>query len=356
MPDFDFDTSDSDLQIGIEVEWPRMNPNHDELYVNRGRRSRDLQSNVPSRLNAVPNARNDWDGTVGLEIVTDPPLSLDEIGNWYRDVLDHIRYEYATDYQPCGLLTNGSTAGLHVHLSPFTRTQAQTLFEMSQTPWMKVLFCSSIAREDDDVTWPVFRGGRYCAMDIGSDGPGRNHYQCLNYRGNDHWEWRLPEPMVPENLDLMVEFLRAFEQSPDAAREYAEGVLEDADDRLTSLRRAESVGMDIEDVPIVRREQPECDPEQFFATVESEWYYPEIYAMEYNDTTFYLFESRLQGTFEVEGVEFSPSDVLYADSLNPVDDSSTRAEVNRAYNRRGSEGMRETEATEELKKLVKKKK
>lgn len=354
MPDFDFDTSNSDLQIGLEVEWPRLG-NDDELFVDRGRRSRALQSEVPAHLPGMSHTRNDWDGTVGMEIVTDPPLPLADVENWYRDVLEVVRAEFDADYQPCGLMNSGSTAGCHVHLSPLSRGQAEALFRMSQTPWMKVLFCSSIARDDNDsVTWPVFRGGQYCAMEMGDHGPGQAHYQCVNYRGGDHWEWRLPEPMIPENISVLVEFLRAFEQSPEAAQEYAQRVLDDADDRITSIRRAESIGMDIEDVPSVRREQPECDPEHFYETVESEWYYPEIYTLEYNGDTFYLFESRLEGTFEVAGVQFSSNDILYADSLNAVDDSELHDTVRRAYRRRG-EDMRETEATEELKKIVKKK-
>lgn len=342
----------SDLQVGLEVEWPIMGHN-DELYVDRGRQSRELQSEVPNDP-SVRNCRNDWDGTVGLELVTEPPLPLEDIPNWYRDTLDYVRSNHGAEYQPCGLLEGGSTAGLHVHLSPITTSEARSLFEMSQTAWMKVLFCTSIAKDGESLTWPVFRGGQYCAMEIGS-GPGRTHYNCLNQRGPEHWEWRLPEPMTAENVDVLVEFLRAFKQSPEAAQEYAQGILDDADDRITSIRRAESVGMDIDAVPSVRRAQPDCDPEGFYEEVEDTWEYPEIYLVQYEEQPYYMFESRLPGTFQVHGVEFSADSVLYADTLEQVTDDELRHELRRVYDHHGSDGIRQTEATEELKKIVKKK-
>jgi len=348
MPDrttFDFDPTNSDLTIGIEVEYPGMNP-ADKKFIDRGRDSNGIQSEI----SGIPmSGHATYDGTVGLEIVSSQ-LHLADAPGWYADVIDHVESEYNTGYQPTGLMTTGNTAGLHVHLSSLSRSQAEDLYELSQTPWAKVLFCSSIANDGDDAVWPVFRGGRYCQMNFGT-----GHYDCVNNRGGGHYEWRLPEPVVPEHFELIVKFLRLFEQSTDAAVEYAQEVLDDADDRITAIKRAEAVGMDIDAVPVVERDQYPGDPENFFEAVRQEWGYPEVYHVEYEDGNYYLFESRLDGEFEAGGVSFTPDDVLRADELTRVQDPEQRQEVQSAFERRNSDDARETEATEELKKIVKKK-
>jgi hypothetical protein len=165
----------------------------------------------------------------------------------------------------------------------------------------------------------------------------------------------MPEPMDGEHMEIVVKFLRLFEQSPEAAREYAQEVLDDADDRITSIKRAEAVGMDIDEVPTVERRAAE-DSQDFFETVRDSWAAPEIHTVNHDDGTFYVFESRINDTFEIEGVEFSPEDVLDATSLDPVDDRERRDDIHRAFNRYGHDETRETEATNELKEIVKKKK
>jgi len=271
--------------------------------------------------------------------------------NWYKDVIEHVEEEHNRKHQPVGLMKGSSTAGLHIHLSSLSRSQARELYEISQTPWAKVLFCSSIAMDNESATWPVFRGGSYCRMNFDSSG----RYDCINSRGNGHYEWRMPEPMIGDHMEILVKFLRLFEESPDMAREYAQEVLDDGDDRITAIRRAEAVGMDIDGVPTVERD-PYPETEDFFEEVSDEWAAPEIYRVNHDDGVFYLFESRIEDTFEVNGVEFSRDDVLLADSLDRIEDDELRDDITRAYQRHGHEEIRETEATNELKKIVKKKK
>lgn len=348
MPDFNFDPTDSDLRIGLEVEYPRCDTD-DERLVSRGSSSNSLQSShtMPSSI----RGRSVYDGTVGLEIVSDV-MELEDAPAWYGSVIEHLEDDYNERFQPTGLMKDGSTAGLHLHLSELSEEKARQLYSISQEPWAKVLFCSSIASDEEGLSWPVFRGGRYCRM-----GMGTNHYDCVNNRGGGHWEWRMPEPMVIDHIEVLVRFLRLFEQDADLAREYAQELLDNGDDRITSIRRAEKVGMDLDGVPDIYRQPHDNDPENFYDEVSSTWSLPEIYTVEMNGESFYAFQTDLRGQFRVCGIEFSHDDVLFADSLSRVTDTELRSDVVRALNNRNrGDGRRETEATNELKKIVKKKK
>lgn len=349
MTDIQFDPRDSDLKIGMEIEYPQMNPDSDELFVSRGRKSNSLQDRVshqPWPLAGTPT----YDGTVGLEVVSDV-MDLADAQNWYSEVIEFLEDEHNAFYQPTGLMRGGSTAGTHIHISRLSTSQARKLAEFSQSSWAKVLFCSSIASQDDAMSWPVFRGGRYVNMSYGG-----GHYNVVNERGGGHYEWRLPEPMVPEHVEILTNFIGLFGEDEELALEYAQELLDNADDRITSIRRAEAVGMDIDEMPTVTRSQPDCDPESFYETVESEWYLPEIYTVVVNEEPFYLFESRFNGEFEAAGREFTQNDVLYANTLERVNNEELANNIRQAYRRQNSDELRETEATEELRKIVKKKK
>lgn len=334
--------------VGIEVEYPGMNST-DEKYVDRGRDTSSIQSDI-NRLPSDMRGRPTYDGTVGLEIVSDT-MAPEDVQQWYSDVIDFVHNEYNVDYQPTGLMRGGSTAGTHVHISPLSDDQARMLYDISQEPWAKVMFCSSIAASDGTETWPVFRGGSYCRMNNFNGG----RYSCVNHRGGDHYEWRLPEPMAPEHVGLMMEFIERFYYEPEDAIEFAQRLLNEADDRITAIRRAKTTGMDIDGVPVIERAAHEEDPENFFDTVAEDWSLPEIYRVDYQDETFYVFESELVGEFVANGVTFSDDSVLRAGELTEVTDENYR-EVRRVFeNRRdGGDERRETEATHELKKIVKK--
>lgn len=348
MPgDYDFNLSDSELTVGIEIEYPRVGAG--EQLVSAGRSSNELQSN----FHEPPGFSGSgvYDGTVGLEIVSNE-LPVEDVPQFYGEAIEYTTEEFGAQYQPTGLMSGGNTAGTHVHISPLTRSEARQLFEMSQTPWMQVLFCSSIAAESDTVTWPVFRGGRYCRM---NNGEWSDRYNCVNHRRNGHYEWRMPEPMIIEHAEILARFLSLFKQDPDLAAQYAQELLDEADERITSIRRAEEVGMDIDEVPEVRRSRADDDPENFYETVADSWSMPEIYTVRYGGDDFYLFDTRIDAEFEAEGVRVHTSDVLYADSLDPAA-PRIADEVHQAYRQRSQNDIRETEATNTLKEIVKKKK
>jgi hypothetical protein len=347
MPsDYNFNLGGSDLTVGIEIEYPRLG--NGEPLVSRGHGTNELQSNFHEPPGF--SGRGVYDGTVGLEIVSDE-LPVEDLPAFYAEAINYTENEFDAVYQPTGLMAGGNTAGTHVHISPLSREEAQELYEMSQTPWMKVLFCSSIANSDDSAAWPVFRGGRYCRMNR----DWHDRYSCVNHRGDGHYEWRMPEPMIREHAEILARFLSLFKQDPELARQYAQELLDDADDRITSIRRAEAVGMDIEEVPAVRRSRAEVDPENFYDVVSEEWSMPEIYTVEMDGDAFYVFDTRLQANFAACGIEFSHDDVLYADSLETAA-PEVAEDVRRAFGRRNQDEMRETEATETLKEIVKKKK
>ena len=339
---------DSNLQIGLEVEYPISDG---EQMVGRGEPSNGLLDRIHNWPSEI-GGRAVYDGTVGTEVVSDV-LDIEDAESWYGSTIEHIEVEYGDRFEPTGLMTDGSTAGLHVHISEISRSTAQDLADISSEPWAQILFCSSIARNSNgSLQWPVFRGGRYCDLQFGS-----GHYHVVNERGGGHYEWRLPEPVLPEHVGIIMRFLDLFVQDRDSAIDYAQEMLDDVDNRITAIRRAEAVGMDIDERPTVARERFESDPESFYDEVESTWAAPEIYAVELRDDPFYVFDSdtlQSNAEFEIAGVTFTTDDVLYADSLEQVADPSVRDDVRAAY-RRDNQNPRETEATEELKKIVKKK-
>lgn len=355
-PDFDFGRNESNLKLGIELEWPLME--HGKPMVSRGYNSDNLRTSMgplPSSL----DANKVYDGTVGLEIVSSP-IDVADADDWYYEVVEYVKDEYNAGFQPTGLLANGSTAGAHVHISPLTESQAQRLADLSQEPWMKVLFCTSIALDEDETaTWPVFRGGDYCRPGYVGHHNSRDesHYRCVNRRADTHYEWRMPEPMEPENVTILARFLSLFEQSEELAIEYAQELLDSGDDRITSVKRAEKIGMDIEDVPQVERE-PVPETADFFGTVREGLMYPEIHTVQHDGDFFYVLDSQHSYVTGVEvgneEVRFSANDVLYADTLEQADDD-IGDEVMRMYNR-VENTFRETEATKTLKQIVKEKK
>lgn len=349
MPEgFDFDPRDSNLRMGIEVEYPGRSPG-DELYVARGRGTSGLADQIRTWPSSI-GGRATYDGTVGLEVVSDR-LHPADAPQWYEATIEHVTEEWDTAYQPVGLMRSGSTAGMHIHLSPLSSDQARRLYDISQEPWAKVLFCSSIANSGDSASWPVFRGGRYCRMNYSN-----NRYSCVNHRGGDHYEWRLPEPVALGHMEIIVKFLRIFEDSPDEAVRYAQAILDEGDDRITAIKRAEAAGMDIDTVPTIEREPAPEDDYGFFEEVADRWDAPEIHHVRMDDSSFYVFDSSLDGTFEIDGHEVNPGEPVWADSINPVNDEEVSDTILRAFNRRGTSEERHTEATEELKKIIKKKK
>lgn len=353
----DMDPRKSELQIGIEVEYP-VAPRGKDKYTAAGRKSNDLKGIVrdvgmPSGLGHPVS-----DPSVGLEIVAggDGGMPLEDATQVYAGIIEHIEGEFGETYAPTSLLNVDSTAGLHLHLSDLSEAQARMLHEVSLEPWGQALFCTGIVSEEGRDDWPVFRNSRFVDTNFNAQ-----RYSIVNHRSGGHWEWRTPEPMDPSNFDVIIRFLRLFEQDPDNAIEYGQELLNEGDERLTSVKRAEAVGMDMEATPTVIREGADEDPEDFFQRVRNTWELPEIYHIVMPDVDtdtehFYAFDSRLNTTFQVGNVTATPHDVLYADTLEPVEESEIAEEIRRSLNARNRGSPRKTAATEVVEDAVKKKK
>jgi hypothetical protein len=114
--------------------------------------------------------------------------------------------------------------------------------------------------------------------------------------------------------------------------------------------------MDIDAVPTVERSPATDSTADFFETVANSWSAPTIHTVNLDGESFYLFESRMDGEFGVDGMRIHTDDILYAHDLDPVEDEQLRERVQQGFVRNNSDEVRETEATDELKKIVKKKK
>lgn len=224
--------------IGVEFEYPTgeampsCGANSGDLYEEAGRRGDwYLDDYVPSR---VPTGRMTHDH-VGAEITSaQMNLQSDEPELWYAGTIERAEdmgYPFArTGY--------GSTVfGLHMHLSSMPQSKAEALFDMCQEPWMKVFVCTSLSETSCD---PWRHGG------IGEGHiTGQREFQrqyVVSSRGGSaepgHYEWRLPEPMAMDHFMVVMNFLRRLEDfGADEARDYAKGLVEDADDRLTAVKQ-----------------------------------------------------------------------------------------------------------------------
>lgn len=328
------------MEIGLEIEYPR---EAGDRWANRGRSSNDLCNHVRDRSWPL-SGRPTYDGTVGLEVVSEI-LDVEEAAQWYNGVLDYIRDEYGERYAPCGILRNGNTAGLHMHLSPLRHDEARKLFEWSQEPWMQLFVCTSVA-ENEAPTYRVFRSN-YCNMSFNS-----GRYDCMNNRGGDHWEWRLPEPMGRDHIEVVMDFLKLFSEDPETAKEFALEQLEE-NDRITSIRRAQTIGEEVlQPVSVIREAHPST--QSFYEEVYGSDSMPYIHRVDLDDTSYYAFHSTLDDTFSVRGVRFDRDTVLDANTLRPVRDPSLQTQVENAIEN-WQETSQNPETTQYLKEILKKK-
>ena len=275
----------SGTTVGIEVEYPTVQRGTRATFKNKAEGSFGLEEEV-RRRDLPGRADPTYDGTVGLEVVSDQ-LDISNAGGWYRDVLrDLATFD---PHEPCGLLSGrGSTAGLHIHFSQATNSQARRLAQVSRQPWMQVFACSSITENNHK----VFRDN-YCRIDDYDAGRYSVVHSCA---GSGHYEWRLPEPMTHEHFHLLMEFLDEFMVDQENAIRWAKSLVNDGDDRLTSVKRAKEVGLkDLESPDLeyrdwtVRRGIPheiESSPmntmneaEQFYDDVRWDSHMPYVYTV-----------------------------------------------------------------------------
>lgn len=356
----------SGTTVGIEVEYPTVQRGTRATFKNKAEGSFGLEEEV-QRFDLPDRADPTYDGTVGLEVVSDR-LDIDIAAGWYEDVLRDLNTFDV--HEPCGLLSGrGSTAGLHIHFSHATNSQARRLAQVSRQPWMQVFACSSITENNHK----VFRDN-YCRIDEYDAGRYSVVHSCA---GSGHYEWRLPEPMTHRHFNLLMEFLDRFMIDEEDAIEWAKSIVHDGDDRLTSVKRAKEVGLkDLETPDLeyrdwgVRRGIPheiESSPmntmneaEQFYDNVRWESQMPYIYTItDPQGKSYFVFKSNNYSSdqvFESDGYAFRLDDVfriydsgeiVRAESFDPEDGRAAIREQDR-----NNDDAVETVATDLLREVM----
>lgn len=242
--------NDEPLRVGIELEFPvraddRPLTNYAETGVTREEVRDHTDGNRKFDLESVGGTCTHegfmLGGPSGLEARTPHGgLPVDEIPAWYELTIEELESRFDVEFEPCGLLREGehtiATVGLHTHLSPLTYDEAQRLYELSRQSWFQVFCGSSVTRTEAPVTREPYAGSNL-RMEMGhGKGP------VIGRRSDAHYEWRLPEPMLPENLELLCQFLDRFVEDFQNAENFAREYVEGGSDSVTSIRRAREVG------------------------------------------------------------------------------------------------------------------
>lgn len=323
---------------GTEVEYPTVQTGEEmTTFTQPSRGSHDLRNSVRSDYGGSggwPDGHIGSDPTAGIELRSDP-MAGDELQRWYREAI--VELSKYRPHEPSGITHGGraSTIGLHLHFSGdgFTERKARALYEMSSEPWFKLFACSSITEGPVD-TYQVFRNN-YCGMRY-SDTPSND---CVNRaeRGNDHWEWRMLEPVTPDHFDLVMQFMDILSSDGvDEARGFAQDLVDDLDPRLTAVKRAEAIGIadqleEIDEagpsVDVGRRPAGPGRSREFYHSVYTASDAPYIYTVDIDNDTYYVMDSDnytpADNPFVTEGVEYQFDSVLDVDSLTEVDDDET---------------------------------
>jgi hypothetical protein len=220
----------SDTKIGVEVEYPQVMRSK---LTERPKKTTDVYESQRFSLRGASVIRDGhvtYDGTVGIEAVSDP-LKPSRAALWWEDTIEDIEHHTGTIYGPCGDI-EGSTAGAHIHMSPAAEEDMRWLARESREPWLRAFVCSSVFYEDRTHT-KIFRGGGYCNM-----GYGTAHFKCVNSRGGDHYEWRLPEPLCQTHVQYVTEFVdKVVQGRTAAAKRYAIRKMKNRPRKITSVRR-----------------------------------------------------------------------------------------------------------------------
>lgn len=333
------------LTVGTEIEYP-MSELGETTYTQPGRYSNfraELLEYVDEMYGGFPDGEVGRDPTAGIE-VRSFPMSPTELSRWFRESIDIISDLYP--YEPTGYADgrSASSFGLHIHISNLSEETARSLYRLSSSAWFQPLVCTSLVHSDSVQTYQVFRDN-YCRMSFDASSTSSN--DVVTRVNNQHWEWRLVEPMEPDNFALVMRFLEILKSDGERrAERYARTLVENAHENLTSVKRAKAIGLTerVTDASIgnatIRRTPSPLNEEsmEFWSDVRSEAYSPYIYrvTMEgeehtFNGSEFYAFFSESYSDdeeFDAGGIEFTPKTVLHAGSLEPVDDEDTVQAVN----------------------------
>jgi len=201
--------------------------------------------------------------THGWEARTHSTMHAAMLSEWYDKLYQTIEQEH-NRIEPVGFHGRG-TAGLHVHLSELSERDANLIREVSREPWMKALACTSIAAYDSDGTllpkYPVVRGNdtdvKNPCKDQDPCGFGRDKL-VAERRERGHYEWRLPEPMLPESFHILLSVLtRTLRDGKAAGQIRAMNILETRPEDVTAIQRARAIQEKHGDLPAAKAERNE---------------------------------------------------------------------------------------------------
>lgn len=249
------DLGDTDLiNIGIELEMPVLTGQYGDTndpLIEPGSYSGGMRDEMWAEQDGrddvtfVPGLPDMRDGTyigsdhTGAEITSGMlDLRTESPEQWFRAAIEYAN-DFGWEYVPCG---QGSTNfGSHFHLSNLSSAEKQCITDVASEPWGRAFFCSSITRDSLD---PWRHGGAR------PSDPFRSYNSTNGFNG--HYEFRLPEPLLPSHFDLVISFLRKLgSDGPAAAYDYAEELVlgEQAKDKLTAVRRYRAIKDHEEDFP-----------------------------------------------------------------------------------------------------------
>lgn len=353
------------LRVAPEIEWPLSNsvePTMTEYGRDSNPALNHLQEYYGDRIDpggwTTSVSVDSTVGSYGLELQPRDILTGIDAEQWFSDTLQFVEEETGFGYEPVGLMRqgDGSTAGLHIHISPLSRPMAEELWEMSLEPWMHVFTGSSIA--DDPLNARVFRGGQYCQLDQFD-----HHRAAVRERGQYHYEWRLPEPMTSTHFHQLIRMLDVWLAEGRAeAREYALDRIREDDSDVTAVVRAEAVGLRdnlMESIDVSMSRTPHPQTVEFYDTVRMLDGAPYAFRAVLPDGDYYYFHSfenaDLEATVDDFGITVEHGTVLDAQTLDRVDELGDRLEhtldnvgENDPFNPNEESNTIQTEATDFL--------
>lgn len=224
VPEVNLDT------VGIEFEVPLMGsgPEGAETAAQADRLYSDARDEYNQRW---PHGGRVQSEHTGIEIPSEQLDLHDDPTAWYRSTIQTID-EMGYEFVPTGY--GQDQFGLHHHISQLEREKAEAFEEVAEEPWLKVFCCTSINRNSAD-PWRHY---------------GHRLIPARGRRGQGHYEWRLPEPMEPEQHELVIEFLRTMETvGAEEAIAFAKEKVETFDQRLGAINRYETLAGEYDNWP-----------------------------------------------------------------------------------------------------------
>lgn len=226
--------------VGVELEYP-VAETETSAPAGTARTSGALYENYDRDDWEVPGLREDAWGYMGHDHtgaeITSGVLEIhsDEPEIWYEGSIE----EAENDGHPFAASGFGETVfGLHQHVSELSQNARERIAEACSNEWALVFWCSSVSEDSLD---PWRHGGIYSPSEPWS-GP--------RHPGNRHWEFRLPEPVLPEHFSLMMDFWRKVgAEGVEAATDFARDLVYDKDERLTAIQQYHQLEDEYEDWP-----------------------------------------------------------------------------------------------------------